>query len=99
VAPSIYRTVRDANLLEVWKNTLQLLIEADEWFLVGYSLPSEDIAIRSMLVRAFHARKPHERPRVTVVQFGNDARPRYELLCPACVYLDAGLAAWLQASE
>ena len=30
---------------------------ADEWIMAGYSLPSEDVAIRSLLLRAFHARR------------------------------------------
>ena len=89
----MYRTVRDANLLEVWKNTLQLLLEADEWIMIGYSLPSEDIAIRSMLVRAFHAKD--NSPKVTVVQKGSDAEPRYRLLFPNCEYHADGVNVWL----
>lgn len=97
VAPSMCRTVRDANLLEVWKNTLQLLIEADEWVFIGYSLPSEDLAIRSMIVRAFHARtKP---PCITVVQSSDSAEARYKLLFPDCNYLTGGLGAWLKNVE
>ena len=97
VAPSMYRTVRDANLLETWKNSLQLLIEAKQWIIIGYSLPSEDIPIRSMLVRAYHARPTH--PKVTVVQYGRYAEPRYRLLFPQCRYLDTGLGPWLAGKE
>jgi len=94
VAPSMYRSVRDVNLLEVWKNAMQLLVETDEWFFIGYSLPSEDIAIRSMIVRAFHARaRP---PRITVIQLGDAAKAHYKLLFPDCDYRTGGLGKWLQ---
>ncbi len=93
VAPSMYRTVRDSNLLEVWKNSMQLLLEAKEWIIVGYSLPTEDIAIRSMLVRAYHAEG--KQPKITVVQHGEDAKSFYRLLFPNCVYHGDGLEDWL----
>lgn len=95
VAPSTYRTVRDPNLLEVWKNSIQLLMEASEWFFIGYSLPSEDLAIRSLLMRALLARGSTDPPRVTVVQYGDAALPRYKLLFPGCEYRNEGLEAWL----
>ena len=91
----MYRTVRDANLLEVWKNSLQLLIEADRWIFIGYSFPTEDIAIRSMIVRAFHARRTAP-PDITVVQYDTAAEARYRLLFPKCEYLTGGLGAWLK---
>jgi NAD-dependent SIR2 family protein deacetylase len=97
VAPSMYRSVRDANLLEVWKNALQLLIEADHWIFVGYSLPSEDLAIRSMIVRANHARSGAS-PRITVVQSNDSALSRYKLLFPNCDYFSGGLGAWLNGA-
>lgn len=68
VTPSVVRDVRDANLLGIWNATLEDLRRADEWVLVGYSLPPEDIAIRSLLLRAFHTRTANEL-RVLVVQF------------------------------
>jgi hypothetical protein len=50
---------------------------------------SEDFAIRSMLLRAYAARtKP---PKITVVQQGENARPKYEILFPGCHYESKGL--------
>jgi hypothetical protein len=68
VTPSIVRDVRDANLLGIWGAALEDLRLADEWVFVGYSLPTEDIAIRSLLLRAWHARR-RKNLRVRVIQF------------------------------
>ena len=65
--PSFVREVRDPILLEIWRNALEVLREADRWIVVGYSLPLEDLAIRSMLLRAYHERD-NGRPEVVVIQ-------------------------------
>jgi hypothetical protein len=95
VAPSTHRSVRDANLLAVWRNALNLLIQCDHWIMIGYSLPGEDLAIRSMLIRAYHARETP--PKITVVQHGMAAQSRYRILFPKHTYHDGGLGAWLDA--
>ena len=81
VAPSYARLVQDPNLREIWKASLQALREADEWIIVGYSFPPEDLAIRSMFTRAYHGRftgnivpRP---PKVTVIQSGDESKSRY----------------------
>jgi hypothetical protein len=43
VAPSFVREVRDPVLLGVWRSALEALRQADEWVIVGYSLPPEDV--------------------------------------------------------
>jgi hypothetical protein len=68
VTPSVVRDVRDANLLGIWRAALEDLREADEWIFIGHSLPTEDIAIRSVLLRTWHARR-RKGLRVRVVQF------------------------------
>jgi hypothetical protein len=93
VAPSIVREIRDANLLSVWRSAHEWLRNADDWFIIGYSLPPEDLAIRSLLIRAYAGRK--EKPHVTIVQHGNGDRARYELLFPGCTYHADGLEAFL----
>ena len=57
VTPSVVRNIRDPNLLSLWNAALEDLRCADEWIMAGYSLPSEDVAIRSLLLRAFHSRR------------------------------------------
>jgi len=68
VTPSVVRDIRDANLLSIWNAAMEDLRRAHQWIFVGYSLPSEDIAIRSLLLRAYHARA-HRRLRIRVVQW------------------------------
>lgn len=93
VSPSLVRDVRDANLLSVWRSALEWMRKADRWIIVGYSLPPEDLAVRSLLLRAYAtAPKP---PQVTVVQYGEAERPRYEMLFPGCRYQSGGLESFL----
>jgi len=89
VTPSVVRDVRDANLLGIWVAALEYLRFADEWIFVGYSLPTEDIAIRSLLLRAWHARR-RKNLRVRVIQFEDlkaavpsEAYKRYRLFFPS----------------
>jgi hypothetical protein len=89
VAPSMVREVRDSNLLGIWQSALEALRTAAQWVIVGYSLPPQDVAIRSMLLRAYHARpRP---PRVRVVERGKnrEVEDRYRVLFPELVF-DAG---------
>ncbi len=109
VAPSTQRTYRIPQVLATWAAATEALRTAKEWAFVGYSLPAEDLAIRSMLFRAYNARglwrdeaKPIEEwqfrppPRITVVQKGDGARRAYELLFGRSIaYLHNGLEAWL----
>jgi hypothetical protein len=94
VSPSLVREVRDANLLSVWRSALEWMRTADEWFIIGYSLPPEDLAIRSLFLRAYSARS--RPPRITVVQHGDAARPHYKLLFPKATYISGGLEVFLR---
>jgi NAD-dependent SIR2 family protein deacetylase len=91
VTPSVVRDVRDANLLSTWNAALEDLRLAHEWIFIGYSLPSEDIAIRSLLLRAYHTRRRRKTLRIRVVQWEDPDRDprrasveyqRYRLLFP-----------------
>jgi hypothetical protein len=91
IAPSIVRDIRDVNLLECWKNAIEFLRTATEWIIIGYSFPSEDIAIRSLFLRAYNARQIP--PLVHVIQKGENraVSSRYRLFFPNCVYETRGL--------
>ena len=103
VAPSMVRDVRDPHLLNVWRSATEALRTAKEWYIIGYSMPAEDLAIRSLLLRAFSARGLEngdgplsERaggagPKVTVVQKGSSARPAYAAMFSRFDYLEGGL--------
>lgn len=102
VAPSMVRDVRELNLLQTWQAALEWLRIADEWVIIGYSFPPEDLAIQSMFIRARNAARWESgssvtrQLRVQVVQCGDDARDRYELLFPDCEYESGGLKAFMK---
>src|SRR5262249_15335798 len=75
VTPSYIRSVFDTNLHEIWKAAIEALRKADEWIIIGYSLPNEDFNIKSLFLRAFHGRQT--KPKITVVQYGTEAKDRY----------------------
>jgi NAD-dependent SIR2 family protein deacetylase len=105
VAPSFVRDVRDPILLQVWRSALDALRRADTWIIVGYSLPPEDLAIRSLFLRASTSREVRSGPlRIVVVQ-GQRKEPelsRYRLLLPTHEYFPGetdtagGLSAYIQ---
>ena len=103
VAPSMVRNIREVTLLEVWKAAVAVLRQASHWLIVGYSMPAEDIAIRSMLMRAYQARA--DRPRITVVVKEDQPEParalknRYRLLFPECDYFTDGLEAFIDSHQ
>lgn len=68
VTPSLAREYRDPQLLGVWQAALEALRTADRWYMIGYSLPPEDVAIRELLLRAWDGRPRMPAPKVTVVQ-------------------------------
>ena len=96
VAPSTVRDVRDTNLLSVWKGAFEALRTAGRWYIIGYSLPTEDVAIRSMLIRAYHGRKA--KPQVEVVQYGEDdtTRARYHGYFSECKYRTDGMLGFVK---
>ena len=98
VAPSLVRSMADSNLQEIWRHSLEALRTADEWYIIGYSLPPEDVAVRSLLLRAYnaHARKSRDIPKITVIQYDNKAMPQYKFFFPTCKYLDGGLERFLK---
>ncbi len=96
VTPSVVRDIRDANLLGIWQAALEDLRRADSWTFIGYSLPSEDIAIRSVLLRAMHSRRKGHVLRVRVIQreatpvcLPSDTLRRFRVFFPATVLRDS----------
>jgi hypothetical protein len=96
VAPSMVRDIRDPNLLAIWQSALEALRTADAWTVIGYSMPPEDVAIRSMLVRAYAGRRTP--PRVSVVDCGPnpDVEHRYRLLFPDLVFEESGVEGFVR---
>lgn len=77
VPPSIVRDIRDSNLLQVWKGALEAIRTSDELVMIGYSMPAEDLAIKSIILRGLNGRPYKKVPLLEVVQYGNDAKPNY----------------------
>lgn len=98
VAPSMVRLIQDADLLTIWRSALEALRTADEWVIAGYSLPPEDIAIRSILLRAYLGRKGKP-PKIRVVQKDRDTRleGRYRLLFPNSGFEYGGFEAFIDS--
>jgi NAD-dependent SIR2 family protein deacetylase len=105
VAPSFVRDIRDVNLLEVWKAAFDYLRRADQWIVIGYSFPPEDIAIHSLFLRA-HQGRPTKRngekrppPAIRVIQDKEDAKTtaRYKLFFPNCTFEYGGTEAFIDA--
>ncbi len=96
VTPSYVRDVREPNLLGIWQEALELLRTSDEWVIVGYSLPTDDVNIRSMMIRAAQGRDSD--PKVTVVLDCNrpDVYARYRLLFPSFVPYSRGFGAYVK---
>jgi NAD-dependent SIR2 family protein deacetylase len=94
VTPSFLRTVHDPNLYQIWHNALEALRRARQWFIIGYSLPQEDLAIRSLLLRAYHGGASKSEIHVFVAD--ERSRPSYELQFPGCRYYTTKLEGFLK---
>lgn len=87
VTPGFVREYRNVHLLNIWREALLTLARAAHWVFVGYSLPADDIGIRTLLLRARCVRHDvgEEAPQVTIVT-GPDRREetlaRYRGLLP-----------------
>lgn len=96
VTPSFLRTVHDPNLYQIWQNALEALRRARHWFIIGYSLPQEDLAIRSLLLRAYHGRARPDDLNIDVFLADERSRPSYELQFPGCRYRTTKLEGFLK---
>jgi hypothetical protein len=77
VAPSLVRDIRDPNLLQIWKASMEAIRTADQLIMVGYSLPAEDLGIRSIIMRGLNGRSKSRPLEVDVVQLGDNAKFNY----------------------
>ena len=95
VAPSMERDVKSPHLRYVWNGALESLRTSSEWVIAGYSLPAEDLNIRSILKRAFVA---HEsKPEITVIQKGDGSFKKYQQFFGKINYVSGGMEAFLNS--
>jgi NAD-dependent SIR2 family protein deacetylase len=99
VAPSMVRDVRNPNLLTIWHSALEALRTADQWIVIGYSMPPEDVAIRAMLLRAHRGRR--RPPRVRLVELGHneEVENRYRLLFPDLEFEGGGVEGFVASLQ
>jgi NAD-dependent SIR2 family protein deacetylase len=73
VTPSFVREYRNVHLLTIWREALMTLARSPEWVFIGYSLPPDDIGIRTLLLKARCIRKDAglKDPVVTIVTGSN----------------------------
>jgi len=97
IAPSFVRDIRDTNILSVWKSAFEELRTSDRWFIIGYSLPNDDYAIRSLIIRALKSRK--KVPQIVVYQWGNspETKARYRAFFgSSCEYQTSGMQGFIK---
>ena len=94
VAPSLERVIHDNNIPYLWNNALEQMRTSEEWIIMGYSFPPEDINIKSLFVRAFRGRKT--KPKITIVPQGESAQPRYTSIFGKINYNPSGLEGFLR---
>jgi NAD-dependent SIR2 family protein deacetylase len=100
IAPSLVRDIRDANLLQIWRSALEAIRTADKLIFIGYSLPGEDFAIKSIIMRGINGREASKPPAIDVVQLGDNAYPNFfNLLGKNITYYNQGLAAYLRTNK
>ncbi|MDW9775763.1 hypothetical protein GOA89_28865 [Sinorhizobium meliloti] len=83
ITPTYLKNFQIPQLSEIWRKAQKSLEEADEWTFMGYSLPTDDLWIRGMLMRAFAIRRnKRDLPAVRVVCRGKnkDLEQRYKRL-------------------
>jgi len=95
VAPSMIRDIRDPNLLSIWQAALEAMRRAERWVVVGYSLPPEDLGLRSLFLRASRARSSPLA--VEIYEHGNrpEVEARYRLLLENVVYNGGGFETFI----
>jgi NAD-dependent SIR2 family protein deacetylase len=100
VAPSFVRDIRDANLLQIWKSAIEAIRTADKIVMIGYSLPGEDLGIKSIFMRGLGGRNPNRALKIDVVQYGNKAKQNYKnLFGDKIKYYKNGLADYLDKNS
>ena len=87
VTPGFVREYRNVHLLTIWREALLKLVESSHWIFIGYSLPADDVGIRTLLLKARCIRNDMKlkRPRVTIVtglRRGEETRARYQGIFP-----------------
>ncbi len=96
VSPSMERDVKDSRLKYIWNAAQETLRTSDEWVIIGYSMPAEDLAIRSIFSRALAGHV--SRPKITVVQNELANRKKYQNMFGKMRYMKGGMESYLKST-
>jgi hypothetical protein len=102
VTPTYLKEYRNHHLANVWAEALASLAGASEWISVGYSLPSDDVHIKTLLLKARRMRDEANSPTtVSVVTDGRDEAlgVRYGRLFRNATIFENGFKAYLQVDR
>lgn len=72
VVPTMARRTPFPRLNDIWRRAGMFMSEADAWVIAGYSMPTEDLFIKELLLTAFHTGATRARRRIDVVQYQPD---------------------------
>jgi hypothetical protein len=102
VTPTFLKSYHNRHLLNIWAGALEALADSGRWVFIGYSLPSDDIHIKALLLKAKRMRidKVHKPPEVRVVTHkrDDDLELRYRRLfgdCPTFEISTKGFGAYV----
>jgi hypothetical protein len=89
VAPSQTRGGYTLSQQMIWKAALDFLGRANAWYILGYGLPSEDVAIRTLFAKAYQ--NAAASPKVVVVLLKQDGEARYRVHFPDLEFHSGGM--------
>jgi NAD-dependent SIR2 family protein deacetylase len=94
VAPSTVRDPRDVNLRATWQASLEALRISDNWIVLGYSLPEEDTAIRSLFIRAARGRSTPTN--ISIFELNPEVEHRFATLFTKVMFNSCGISAFVE---
>lgn len=95
ITPSLARFHPEAQLKQLVLAGIEYIRQASSVTIIGYSMPSEDLAIRSMFIRGMRANK--NQPKVKVFQISDAEAERYRAFFPKMDYFTSGLDGFLKS--
>jgi hypothetical protein len=89
ITPTFLKSYQNRHLLNIWNAALNELARCPEWVFIGYSLPDDDIQIKTLLLKAKRMRVDTTGvpPEITVVteKDNQDTKTRYRRIFGDCV--------------
>ncbi len=93
VTPTFVKSYRNRHLMNIWSTAQRELAEVGRWVFVGYSLPDDDIHIKTLLLKAKQMRADRSADlEIVVVDHRRDQKTeeRYLRLFGACEFYSHG---------